>query len=416
VTNHLTQNIAAIPFLWVLPLGLYLLSFILCFGPKSWQWEKAFLPLVALAIAAMASALSSKFEYSELQVLVPLFSAGLFICCVLCHGELARTKPEPRYLTSFYLMISIGGALGGVFVGLFAPRYFSDYYELPIAIAACALVAWLALCQDESRRWWRPTWSVLGLIIVGLFFCLADDIQRKSSRSRLVTRSFYGVLRVNEWGDATTADGKRSLVHGTILHGEQYLKPKLTMQPTTYYGRTTGVGLTIRESQRRKAARIGVIGLGTGTLASYGRQGDVYRFYEINPLVQQPKQNYDVLVVDAFSSDAIPVHLLTREAFKVFFRHLKNSGVLAVHVSNLYLDLDPVVAGVVQSLGKQAMLVSNDKDEANDIAASNWVLVTDRRSFFKDPLMKQVSIPIKIQRDLRVWTDDYSNLYQILRQ
>jgi hypothetical protein len=226
VTNHLTQNVAAIPFLWVLPLSLYLLSFILCFGPKRWQWEKAFLPLAALAIAAMAYALSSRFEYSELQVLITLFSAGLLICCVLCHGELARTKPEPRYLTSFYLMVSIGGALGGVFVGLIAPRYFSTYYELPIAIAACALVAWIALYRDESRGWWRPTWLTLGLTIVGLFWSLADDIRRKSSHSRLVARNFYGVLRVNEWGDSTGSDAKRSLVHGTILHGEQFLRPE----------------------------------------------------------------------------------------------------------------------------------------------------------------------------------------------
>jgi hypothetical protein len=218
------------------------------------------------------------------------------------------------------------------------------------------------------------------------------------------------------------------------------------MQPTTYYGRTTGVGLAISESQQRKVGRVGIIGLGTGTLASYGRHGDVYRFYDINPLVQQvantefsflrdskakteivlgdarlslerePKQNYDVLVVDAFSSDAIPIHLLTKEAFKVYFKHLKDSGVLAVHISNLYLDLEPVVAGVAQSLGRQAMLVLNDKDEANDISASVWVLVTARRSFFQDPLLKQVAKPIATRRGLRLWTDDYSNLYQILRQ
>ncbi len=447
VTNHLSQNVAAIPFLWVLTLSLYILSFILCFGGETWQWNPAFLPLPALAVGGMAYALSRNFQNLSLGIVVPIFAGGLFICCVLCHGELARTKPHPQHLTSFYLMMSIGGALGGLFVGVLAPNVFRDYLELPIAIAGCALLTWFTLYHAVSPRWKIPASLVLSALTTALIALLADGVRQTGRDYRLTERNFYGVLRISEQREASGENDIRFLTHGTILHGSQFLKPQRRRLPTTYYGPQTGAGLAVREGgQRLKRQRVGVIGLGTGTLAAYGRTGDVYRFYDINPLAvylantqfsfvkdsrarieivpgdarlaleREPGQNYDVLVVDAFSGDAIPVHLLTKEAFALYFRQMKKSGVLAVHVSNRYLELESVVAGVARSLGRQAMIVKSDGDEANGVTTAEWVLVTERPGFFKGTLLAAVSKPIKVPANLRIWTDDYSNLYQTLKR
>jgi SAM-dependent methyltransferase len=215
-------------------------------------------------------------------------------------------------------------------------------------------------------------------------------------------------------------------------------------RPTTYYGPNSGVGRAIRQDQESGPVRVGVIGLGTGTLAAYGRAGDYFRFYEINPLVlrlahteftflkickarldvalgdarlsleREPPENFDVLAVDAFSSDAIPVHLLTREAFVLYFRHLKPDGVLAVHVSNKHLNLTPVVKLAAASLGKDARLVDTG-DEANEVLGSTWVLVTSSAGFFDRPLMRTAAVAVPLPRKIRMWTDDYSNLFQILK-
>lgn len=447
VTNHLSQNVAAIPFLWVLSLSLYVLSFILCFGGETWQWKPALLPLPALAVGGMTYALSHNFQNLSLGIVVPIFAAGLFICCVLCHGELARTKPHPQHLTSFYLMMSIGGALGGLFVGVIAPHVFRDYFELPVAIAGCALIALFVLCRAAAPPWKTPASVVLGGLTLALIGLLADDMRQAAREYRLTERNFYGVLRISEQRAASTENNIRFLTHGTILHGSQFLGPQRRRLPTTYYGPQTGAGLAVRESgQRLKRQRVGVIGLGTGTLAAYGRTGDVYRFYDINPLAvhlantqfsfvkdsragveivpgdarlaleREPKQNYDVLVVDAFSGDSIPVHLLTREAFALYFRQMKPGGVLAVHVSNRYLRLAPVVAGVARSLGKQAMIVESKDDETNDVSTADWVLVTARPGFFKGALLAGAAEPVRVPAGLRIWTDDYSNLYQTLKR
>lgn len=232
---------------------------------------------------------------------------------------------------------------------------------------------------------------------------------------------------------------------GPITHGTQFLAINLRRQPTTYYGPPSGVGLVLRQLGRAGKLRVGVIGLGAGTLASYARPGDHYTFYEINPLVihlaktaftflkdseakvdiipgdgrlsleREPAQGFDVLVVDAFSGDSIPVHLLTREAFALYFRHLKSNGILAVHISNMYLDLQPVVQRAAESLGKRAIVVHNDQDAENDILPATWVLVSDRPQFPNEDEVKQAGIPLERRSDVRVWTDDYSNLFQVLR-
>jgi hypothetical protein len=449
VTNHLSQNVAAIPFLWVLPLSLYLLTFILCFEGSGWYQRNPYLQLFAVAVGSMAYALSEDFQNAGIKVLIPLFACGLFICCMVCHGELVRQKPHPRHLTAFYLMISLGGALGGVFVGLVAPRVFKGLYELPIGLVASAAAVLAALCQDPetdfSKGWKQPVTLVSILLTLGLAVYLGIEIHKSNQGVRVRVRNFYGALKVTDSGGTPDEAAIRKLTHGTIDHGEQFLDWARRDHPTTYYGPNSGVGLAIRTCQARGPLRMGVIGLGTGTLAAYGRPGDYIRFYEINPLVQwlanreftflkgskakvevalgdarlslerERNDDYDVLVVDAFSSDSIPIHLLTREAFAVYFRQLRSNGVLAVHVSNKYLNLQPVARQLGESLGKSAKVVDTEDEDFNDIFGATWVLVTGSPDLFDQPLLKSAAAPIRFSKSLRLWTDDYSNLFQILK-
>lgn len=443
ITNHLSQNVAAIPFLWVLPLSLYLLSFIVCFGGKTWEWQRAFMGLPPILLVGMAYALTFVSETPPIRQLVLLFSCGLFMGCVLCHGELARLKPHPRYLTTFYLMLSLGGALGGLFVGVFAPLFFHNFYELPISLGLLALLALFLLYREPKAHWLEPNWLLLYLLTFVYLFYLLHNTRAIDNEYRRTVRNFYGSLHVRDPWSLSDEDAVRTLTNGTIVHGAQYLNPKKKRQPITYYGPESGIGLAMKESHTRRNQRIGVIGLGTGTMAAFSRAGDVIRFYEINPQVvmiareeftflsdtpakveivmgdarlsmeKEPPQNYDSLVVDAFTGDAIPVHLLTKEAMALYFRHLKPDGVLIVHVSNLYLDLKPVVAQIAKELGKEARVVSSGYD-SGDLSPSEWALMTARPGYFDLPMLKPYCNRMELRSDLRTWTDDYSNLFQIL--
>jgi hypothetical protein len=450
VTNHLTQNVAAIPFLWVLPLSLYLLSFILCFSGEGRYPRKVFLPLVAIALGGMSFLLSEGQETARLEVLVPLFAGGLFVCCMVCHGELAKMKPHPRHLTSYYLMISLGGAVGGVFVGLVAPYGFPGYYELPAGIAACAALTLVVLVRLRTPGSPKSRWRAAGFLFAtiyaaGLAGVLAWQIRETTRDARVMARNFYGVLKVSDSIPATGAGALRTLLHGTITHGRQFLSPARRRQPTTYYGPKSGVGLALLERGRGRFLRVGIVGLGAGTIAAYGMRGDTFRFYEINPLVvrladtefsymrdseakvdvvpgdarlsleAEPPQRYDVLAVDAFSGDSIPVHLLTREAFDLYFRHLKEDGVLAMHVSNKYLDLKPVVGRAAESAGKGAMVVDTGDEAESGVYGSTWILVSGDARFFGRPALKEAGGTLAAREGVRPWTDDYSNLFRILK-
>ncbi len=446
VTNHLTQNIAAIPFLWVLPLSLYLLSFIITFDREAWYRRSLFLRLLAVSLGVMAYTMIEDNKTTDLRALIPVFATGLFVACMVCHGELARLKPHPRHLTFYYLMIALGGALGGVAVGFVSPYLFRGYYELPIAIGVCAALALVVLFMDPStplyRGQWRIAWLALAALFVALVVILGIGVRSSVVDYRILMRSFYGRLRVKDVG--TDQDATRKLMHGTINHGEQYLWAGLSRKPTTYYGPKTGVGIAIQNSGHTPQ-RVGLVGLGAGTLAAYGRPGDYYRFYEINPQVvhlantefrflresearvdvslgdarlsmeREPDQHFDVLAVDAFSGDAIPVHLLTKEAFAVYFRHLQPDGILAVHISNRYLDLGPVLERLCAFFGRKALLVDSDEDEENNVFRADWVLITGRRGLFDAPPFKDAGQPLNGSRRVRLWTDDYSNLFQILK-
>ncbi len=449
VTNHLSQNVAAIPFLWVLPLSLYLLSFILCFDHPRWYVRPLFLGLLAVAEGSMAFCLSGDGVIRSLGVLIPLFSGSLFVCCMVLHGELARRKPATQHLTLFYLMVAVGGALGGLFVAAFAPVAFTALYEFPITIAFTALlVVGLFFRQRAASGFWADQWKVLwpgsAVIALALGGYLFYNMHELVSGNVLLVRNFYGALRVTDYAKSADQDEIRQLTHGTINHGEQFTDPKRRREPLTYYAPSTGVGRSITELQKYGPVRIGVVGLGTGTIAAYGRAGDYIRYYEINPLVpgiarnqftylsdtpakldvvlgdarlsmeHEPSQQFDLLAIDAFSSDAIPVHLLTREAFQIYFRHLKPDGVLAVHVSNKYLDLAPVVKLLANSLGKTAKLVESSAETKTETFASDWVMVFHRPSFETLPWLNAPDAKMTEISHLRLWTDDYSNLWQIL--
>lgn len=441
VTTHLSQDVAAIPFLWIVPLSLYLLSFIIVFAGPRWEWHPSFLAFPSVAIVCMAFAMSHGIGRIHIFYLIPLFSFGMFICCMVCHGELARMKPAPRYLTAFYLMISLGGAIGGLFVGFVAPRIFPNFYELPIGVTAAALFAACLLYRKPIRGIGSSvSWAfLLGLsILVGLLFI--GDANDDNKRFISTRRNFYGVLHVSQDEDT------RSLMYGTIRHGVQYLDDKRHMEPISYYGKESGLGIAMQMRDPRTPQRVAVIGLGTGTIAAFGRAGDVYRFYEINPLVVQvagtefrflkdskarietvlgdarlsmereKPNDYDLIAVDAFSGDAIPVHLITQQAIALYFRHLKPTGILAIHVSNRYLDLLPVVKQVVEANGKFARYVENDADDDNEISASQWVLAVNRPEQLSDKRFAGSFLPIAAKPGLRTWTDDYSNLFQILKR
>ncbi len=483
VTNHISQNIASVPFLWIIPLSLYLLSFILCFDTTAWYRRDFFLRLLGVALGAMAYALEPSFVVLPMKVLIPVYCAGLWVCCMFCHGELARLKPDSQHLTTFYLLIALGGALGAIFVALLAPVIFSAYYELPCALGVCAVLVLVAQFRDPSRPFqgnrWAPARFILAGLVIALLASLFVGVRDTNKVATLSVRNFYGVLQVIDYSGAEQNDlsrgqssgppptsrprtsetrqthmpmylspyqtSHRRLVNGTISHGLQFLSPGLRDRPTSYYGEKSGVGIALHAIQKRAAVRVGIVGLGAGTIAAYGRAGDRYTFYEINPLDVQiaeqefsflrdskanvnivpgdarlslesePAQNYDVLAIDAFSSDSIPVHLLTREAFALYFRQLKADGVLALHISNQYLNLQPVVEAAAADAGKEAILINNDDNQREGIYAASWILLGSPAGFFGQQEMEAaggILLPLGRQR---LWTDDYSSVLKILK-
>jgi spermidine synthase len=446
-TSHMSLNIAAIPLLWVLPLALYLLSFVLSFDAPRWYRRTVWLPLLVLGVAAVCYTLTAEHRNTEVWVLIPVYSATLLAACMACHGELARNRPHPRHLTAYYLLIALGGAVGGLLVGLVAPHVFGDLYELPLGIAALAFVVPVALLVGRTA--WRPRRPLVlaaaaaaAAAVFGAW--LLDEYAERDENVRITTRNFYGVLRTRDSGEGPFEE--RILTHGTIVHGRQFLSPERRSWPTSYYGRDSGVGLAILERGERGPIRVGVVGLGAGTIASYGRSGDVYRFYDINPRVvelarseftyladskaavdvvlgdarlsleREPGQNFDVLALDAFSSDSIPVHLLTSEAFAVYLRHLRPDGILAVHVSNRYLDLVPVVREAARHYSLEARLVESDDDEDAGTYRSDWVLVSRSAAAFAQPPLAGAARRIAEDADAPLWTDDYSNVLRLLKR
>ncbi|MBI5772605.1 MAG: fused MFS/spermidine synthase [Verrucomicrobia bacterium] len=516
-TNKICQDVAVIPFLWVLPLAIYLLTFIISFDSPRWYKPGIFGALLALGLTATTYLL---FEGTSVVIGKQLlgYCGTLFVGCMICHGELYRLKPHPKFLTSYFLLISAGGAMGGLFVAVVAPLIFNSYLELHVGLwALSALVAVVAFKQNSlplalglgigallspmviptlhagwtnfdmtskslieqfkffgGKYWWIP------LIIFALFALSFGDLRRvllREWRARMVgflivlslglatglwiqawqskrdavlmTRNFYGALTVFEYSKDSPTDHYFLLQHGKITHGLQFVDPEMSRRPTSYYTEGSGLALAVKHFPRATNRRIGVVGLGTGTSAALARGGDYMRIYEINAEVRriaennfsylkdspgkvelamgdarlsmehEPPQNFDILALDAFSSDAIPVHLLTKEAFEIYQRHLKPDGVIVVHVSNRYLNLEPVVETLAKEFGYQTAIISFNDEGQDDwwVYSSTWILVTKNKELLKNSAIRNaITEPEDENATAPLWTDDFASLFPILKK
>jgi SAM-dependent methyltransferase len=435
VSNHITQNLSSVPFLWVLPLALYLVSFILAFDHPRWYVRPLFIGALVLLVPAMAYAIPSL----ELELAAPLFLAGLFVACMFCHGELARLRPEPRHLTRFYLMISLGGALGAVLVAIVAPLVLPGYFELGIALVVLgAIVAFV------------PRMRAMGIAVtLASAAFVARGVYDYTEGVRVMQRDFYGVVRT---ADHPFPVPYRSMYHGAIMHGGQLLGDSFRNTPADYFGPGSGYGrvfASLREMQPKRTLAVGVIGLGAGVLGAWTRPGDALVFYEISPRVvdiarreftflhdtsaktevilgdgrlsleREPPRGYDVLGIDAFSGDSIPMHLVTREAMAIYLKHLKPDGVIVFQATNRFIDLMPVVKRLAAEFGLEAVLVSDSPEDADGAAywysSTDQVIVTRNRALLAWPRIAEAAEPIAERPDLPTFTDAHHNLLRILK-
>jgi hypothetical protein len=515
-TNKLSQEVAVIPFLWVLPLSLYLLTFIICFDHARWYHRGTFIALAVVGIAVVCQLLPVGND-APMRVQIVGYTVALFIACMVCHGELYRLKPPPRQLTSYFLYISFGGALGGFFVAIAAPAIFKDYRELQLglwllsyvlgvlcfrhrsrelavaagvgALAITVLLPWLRSYFDDSPGFsgelvkffrdrafyivpglllftvcvfdlkrrvlsaeWTPRmggWVMAICVAVGAVFVVQWN-DRNSERILSATRNFYGTLKVFDYYPDDPEDHYHLLLHGATTHGIQFVDPKKSVLPTTYYADSSGVGRGLN-SLPEAPRRIGLVGLGTGSLAVYARKDDYLRIYEINPAVEKlarsqfkyleycqgkvdvvmgdarlmmeqelaanHSQQFDFLALDAFSSDAIPVHLLTKEAFEIYLKQIKPDGVIAVHISNRYLNLRPVVEKIAAHLDLGVVTISDDDQPDWWIYATTWMLVSRNRDLMNEPRIREkAEEPETETKAFPMWTDDFASVYAIMKQ
>ena len=488
-TTHLTTDIIAMPLIWVIPLGLYLLSFSFAFsdGNRVAEIFSRYFPLI-LIIAGTMSGSGRVFNLwsSVLADVILLFGTA-----VVLHHRLYRIRPDVAHLTDFYLCMSIGGVVGGLFCALLAPAIFDGLYELPLLIIAAALL--MPMRADTpvltlfQRTWMLIAGMGLSMLAGGVFkpqpvaiiagaLVLTAFLARRAIGYRLYftillaalilglggwgeivkplgeslrMRSYFGIYTIDVMRDA------HRLSHGTTIHGVQLLTPGLETYPTTYYIPMSGVGVSLRAAPKLYGpeARIGVVGLGAGTLACYARPGQSWRFYEIDPLVakiardpakfsflsrclphapieigdarlslaRQPSRSSDILVIDAFSSDAIPMHLLTREAIANYGRVLSPDGLLLFHISNRYINLKPVLAAAARLDGWQTAYRDYsppEKEEVRHAGRSVWVAFS--RSARTIQSLKNLSpdegwSSMGNQPAITPWTDDYGSILPLLR-
>ncbi|HTQ06348.1 MAG TPA: fused MFS/spermidine synthase [Polyangiaceae bacterium] len=450
-TNHVCEDVAVIPFLWVVPLALYLLSFIVAFDGPRWYARRTFAlsgGLLALAAGCidpldeLCSALGHGLGFKELVV---LDFALLFVTSMLCHGELVRTKPRSERLTEFYLWVAFGGALGGLAVSIVCPAVFSTFLEWPLGLLGSFVLALGVWWSAAESAGWRGRYGlvaktlVFSLGIVAIAHGQADD-----DPPLAISRNFYGTVAVYDVDANDPAQRHYSLLHGAIVHGRQFRAPEKQDQPLSYYGDVSGVGRTLSYFGALPELRVGAVGLGVGTLAHYVHAGQHLRFYEINPevvrlarthftylarcgaacdvvlgdarlsLERESPQHFDVLVLDAFSGDAVPAHLLTREALDVYTRHLEPDGVIAVNITNRMLDLAPVLEGLAREAHLKAVRVYSDDDAARELYHADWMLLTRNARFL-------AAVPPRLPPELPspklavLWTDNHSNLFELLK-
>jgi len=529
VTNKMCQDVAVIPFLWVLPLALYLLSFIISFDSP--RWYSRFYYTLALA-GAMVAVCVALFQGTDMPIVhqVVIYSTTLFIGCMICHGELYQLKPHPSRLTFYYLMIAAGGAVGGLFVALVAPYIFNNFYEIHLSLALTALLlvvislwgraalsaqrwqvlflilvgaavygaiqgiggraewlrhqagkmgtwvangaAWMdrspwfawaaavivvaAIMAVRARRstatnWHRLTCGLMGIGWVVLVVALGMQIREEARGALMSSRNFYGVQSVVDYADRDPEWRYYVLQHGRIAHGLQFAQPERASMITSYFGPNTGLGLALRQFPRQENQRIGLLGLGVGTIAAYGKPGDYLRIYEINPHVKEvaerpftylalskakidvimgdgrlsmenePPQNFDFIIMDAFSSDAVPVHLLTKEAFQIYQSHLKPDGAILVNISNRYLDLRPVVENAARVFGFDSHHINNEPSTYEDedggwwLYGSTWMVLSKNKEFMSRSALSEVASPPLGTNTVPLWTDDYASMFRILQ-
>ena len=434
VTNHITHDLASVPFLWILPLSIYLVTFILCFEGRNWYRRKVFLPASVLLAVAMGWTLIE----AELKLGIPISLVGLFVICMFFHGELVARKPDPAHLTRFYLMLSLGGALGGLTVGLLAVKLFNANYEFGIGLVlTLVMVAFIV----RRIRWMVPSMALATMAFGGYQVYAQQDFM--AEKILVMKRNFYGSLQVREVNGGDPENAIRRFVHGVINHGEQFIAPHRQDEPTAYFRPHSGIARTLSALDQPNR-RIGIIGLGIGTLATYGRTGDTIRFYEINPDVievaqshfsflsrskakvelvlgdarlameRESPQQYDLIVVDAFSSDSIPVHLATMQALDVYLRHMKPDGVVVFQISNKFLNLAPVLKKIAERRGLQGLKLA-DPEEIRDNHSSEWYLMTTNDRIARHPDIVAIARAVEDIKGVTAWTDDFNNQFLILR-
>lgn len=450
-TNELCQNVAVVPLLWIVPLTAYLLTFIICF---SGLYRRAIWMWVLLAALGVLAWMTRQTDTQPFAVQVGALIGVLFSGCMVCHGELVHLRPAPRHLTAFYLAVAGGGSIGGLAVALVAPMVLDRLWEFQFFTLMPLVLLMIAIARDTDSRlrrgFWRLGWIVLAAALGVSTYELVRPPASDGSTEVARTRNFYGVLTVLD-DDPDQEPVLRRLRNGQILHGAQFVDAEHKMDVTTYYGDGSGVEVAIDRHPKRDAGqplRIGVIGLGAGTIAGLGQAGDTVHFFEINPAavdfarryftflsgskaaiditlgdarlslereLRDParRHTYDVLAIDAFSGDAIPVHLLTREAFVLYREALREDGVLAVHVSNHYLDLPPIVRGLAAEQGRQVALIETTDDDGRALDSSTWMLVTNNAGLLENA-EPYVTKPDGHERTL-VWTDAFSSLLQVLK-
>lgn len=450
VTNELCQNIAVVPLLWILPFTCYLLTFILCFADTYRRSIWAPLLLVAVGAAAWVSRLP--IEYYGVQIAA--VGGVLVAACMVCHGELVRIRPDARRLTSFYLAIAAGGSLGGLSVALVAPAVLDRLWEFPFFALLSVLLLLIAVYRDPLSRLRGgavpAAWAGLAAAVCGAGVAFTLSPRDDTSMAVARARNFYGILSVDD-DPLSVGPRMRRLHNGRILHGAQFLDPAKKTLAATYYADGSGIDLAVRRHPRRLAGQplhIAVVGLGAGTIAALGEAGDAIDFFEINPAAETFARQYftfladsraavtvvtgdarlsierglrdgsrlgayDVIAVDAFSGDAIPVHLLTHEAFTVYLAALRAGGVLALHVSNRYLDLRPVVRGLARETGTEVLEIEGEDDGSRGIESTTWMLVT-RSEAFAAGARPYAQAAREGSRAI-VWTDAFSSLIPVLK-
>lgn len=445
ITSFIAQNIASMPLIWVVPLALYLVTFIVAFA--DWRLPRGGIGMAALLFAlGIAATLRNADFVSELYASLPLFLGGLFVLCLYCHGELATAKPAPARLTLFYIIVSLGGAIGALCSSILAPLLLNGDFELPLTLAAISALIALRSGREVygKRPGQRLVRSVLAVAVAGVGI---HQISSEVGQARVLVRNFYSSLRIVDTGKGS--DLIRRMEHGGVEHGAQYLAPEKRTQPISYYGSSSGAALALAalRKQRQMPLRIGVVGLGAGALAAYGESGGTVRFYELNPQVialaqsqftymgdskaaieiapgdarlvleAEPAQHFDALAIDAFSGDAIPIHLLTREALAVYRRHLRPGGALLFHISNKFVDLEPALARLTQDAGLQARVISDDPDDPDEkspLSSSIWVIVSEEESLFAAADLQRAEV-LEAPQGGPAWTDDFNTILSAIR-